>query len=89
MQRAGTFAERLAQATRVASNRQLKRRRGHPATWAKKGYAPKAPAPLEPLRWEPAAVEVPAHGWLASSGSSPADIPFRVRRRSPVGSIVM
>lgn len=82
MQRVLPFAERLAQATRVASNRQLKRRRGHPATWAKKGFTPKAAEQLEPLQWEPSTVDVPAHGWVASSGSTPSDIPFRVRNTS-------
>ncbi len=89
MQRALPFAERLAQATRVASNRQIKRRRGHPATWAKKGFTPKAAAAPEPLRWEPNSVEVPSHGWLASAGSTPADIPFRVSVESSQLSLLV
>ncbi|CAE7866894.1 img2 [Symbiodinium sp. KB8] len=78
--RVPALAQRAGQACRAASNRQLRLSRGHPSTWAAKGYTPKPPAPLDPLTWEPKEVQKPSHGWIAPMGGTPADIPFKVSR---------
>ncbi len=38
-------------------------------------------------RWEPAAVELPPHGWAPATGAVPETLPFAVDRAGPAGSL--
>ena len=60
-----------------ASQRQLKRARGHPRQW------PEVPPPPEvaPPTWPVEPVTPMPSGWIAPTGRVPADLPFKVRAR--------
>lgn len=71
-----------APARLVHSKRALKRMRGHPSGWERRGYTPREQPEPQPLRWTPAEVTATPSGWIAPTGQVPVDLPFGVARTS-------